>query len=574
LIDFARNNDDKYLCENKKFSITHRSNSTRLPTPAQLAELKLHVQKIDTIHLDKLTSLMSSDKQVRFNHLFELLTTPNMEPSEHMPASTLLTRHAQHLVDCCVAERATPEPTRGAGIPFVVVETKADEHGGLFERLRFIFWPKRHNEFLKRSGYECKVDLKHISAYLDRILTECGAVADVACGFFQIAIPEHARAWFRFQDADGNTFQMTRLPMGISIAVEIMQLTTETVAGSPKTCAPQHVIPNVIQHVWIDDVRITGQQHKVEIAIDRIEERARYVRMTLKHHVRGEQWLAATEYDFLGVRWDHNGKTVTLGRKTLSKLPQSIGSTMTAGAIEGLIARLIYAAGVLRIPLVQYHWALKWCTRLCNKLNRGYHDPDTLLSVPDCVRKELQRWLIAAKTAKIIDRITCRGTAVLFTDASLLGWGAILIDDAGRVLVQGAAWPTVQTESGDISKLEADAARLAINKFQDVILRLRSLELRVDNTSVLSAFRRGIARAESINIALRGVITWLAEHSVILTVSYVKSAENPADPISRGMPHSTSAVDSALRDEFRGGGGVPWRATPSQNIFDRTFAEL
>jgi hypothetical protein len=70
----------------------------------------------------------------------------------------------------------------GGGFFFFVVETKEDESGRLYDRMRPIFWPRRHNEWLSEVGYVADLPLFHTSRYIDAVRNDAGAVADFASG--------------------------------------------------------------------------------------------------------------------------------------------------------------------------------------------------------------------------------------------------------------------------------------------------------------------------------------------------------------------------------------------------------
>jgi hypothetical protein len=542
-----------------RHSITRRAHTSTIPDPQEMQTLPLHTKPVSPLNIDVARSFMSDEKNQRFGHLFEkLLCNPHMQASTDIPFSGLLSKHASQLCSHHIAERvdlSTATPTRGAGFPFVVKESKVDE-GKIIDRLRFIFWPRRHNDFLKEV-YTARVDLRHISSYIDAIRTDSAATADLACGFFQVELPSVARCWFRFRDAEGNVYQMTRLPMGISVAVEIMQMITETLIGSHLTCSPQHSFSGVTQHAFVDDFRVAGSASSVDCTVSKILQRASQMGVTFKSSL-----ARVTSYEFLGLAWNHSSHSICIGTKLRFKIPTTMSASIRLDNLESLTARLIHCSGALRLPLIDHYLTLKWVARRLNELNHGRLKLDSYLSIPPGMLNDFNRWIADARSTKIFSPRPLNPLVVIYSDASLKGWGAILINHLQQAFVTGGAWPEHlrTTDTGKIGMLEAMAISNALADFDDHIMHAKNLELRVDNTSVVAALIRGTARAESIAAALKQPVTRLAQHDIAVTVKYVKSEDNIADPVSRLLrPNLTREEVSCLYARW-GGGGIPWRS--------------
>jgi hypothetical protein len=52
---------------------------------------------------------------------------------------------------------------------------------------------------------------------------------------------------------------------------------------------------------------------------------------------------------------------------------------------------------------------------------------------------------------------------------------------------------------------------------------------------VIGAFDKGCSRNADINLSIRRSALVLATHNITLDLTYIESARNPADPISRGL---------------------------------------
>jgi hypothetical protein len=463
--------------------------------------------------------------------------------------------HAEKLVADGIAaavsrDDAIARPTKSGGTAFVVKEAKDDGH-----RLRPILDPAVLNDALD-PHYKAEMNLRFVGTYIDHVLDEAAAIGDLAISFFQIVLPDHARAWFRFSDHDGNLYEMLRLPMGHKVAAELMQLAMEAIAGCVHavTGAP-YANPRTRNDVWIDGFRCSGKRHHCQQTLARIVETAKYVGATFK-----EEPTVNDKYTFIGVAWNHPENCVTVAPKTLNKIGDDVRANAPKSYYEQLVARLIFASGALRIPLANYYFAIKIANRYANALNRG--DDDAPVDFPPSILPLLRQWVRAAHRAHYVSRKPPSDKHdTVYVDASTKGWGAYALLATGEVVIIGGAWPGNEiTDSAHMAHLEAQAVDNAWRQLRDRLMVGRNTEFKIDNSSVSAAMRRGLARAPELNVRLAATLTDLAKHSVHFTVSLVKSADNLADAPSRLLP--TSAVDTSKFNESRGvvgsvaGGGV------------------
>jgi hypothetical protein len=343
--------------------------------------------------------------------------------------------------------------------------------------------------------------------------------------------------------------------MGCRSSVEIMHLVTKVLVGHPSVCQRRFVIASL--DVYIDDFRAVGSPEHIENIINRINERSVQLNVTLKAPLR-----AVTEYTFLGFNFDHQRRTVTVAAKTLQKLPEpdAVTSSISAMALQQLVARLIFCSGGLRIPLAEYYLVIKWASRSAHNLNVGLLSPDSIVAIPSTMLAMLRIWLRQIRIPYVATPRPNNQHSVCYVDASISGWGAIIFLPDGRVFISGAAWPQRQQPytSRDINMLEARALRMAVRDFGDFIRSTRNVEFKIDNTAVKSAIPRGVARSEALNNELRPVFNDLRRHGIFATASYVESVANLADPLSRGRPALPVTRDMAnkILYERRGGAGI------------------
>ena len=328
---------------------------------------------------------------------------------------------------------------------------------------------------------------------------------------------------------------------------------TEALAGCPHAVR-DHARVNMRTHndVWIDGLRLSGNKPDVEAALQRVNSCAAVINATFK-----EAPTIAARYTFIGVDFDHKTPSARVADKTRNKLPAAAPTTARISELEVLVSRLIFAAGVVRKPLAGYYMTIKWVNRKVNSLNRTGNDE--AVEIPRSIRPQLTQWLHDARSTLTLARdaqTIFRRPDVLYTDASSYGRGAVLFSANYEVAISGAAWPDdTDTTSGNMAALEAQAVTSAIFEFADRLLIHKNVELRIDNTSVTAAVRRGVARSANVNERIAPALRWLADNDIAYTVSYVASDDNPADAPSRGKSTTSAEVAMHIPNASRGEAG-------------------
>ena len=299
-------------------------------------------------------------------------------------------------------------------------------------------------------------------------------------------------------------------------------------------------------------IRLSGRRDRVKDALQHVLATAAAINATFK-----EPPQIADKYTFIGVEFDHTTPSVRVADKTRRKLPSSSPTSSSVSELGILVSRLIFAAGVVRKPLADYYMTIKWVNRQVNALNRG--GDDKLVEIPRSLRPQLAQWLADAKTTLKLDRATPiadNNPDVLYTDASSHGYGAVLFMANGEIAISGAAWPAdVDKTSGNMAALEAQAVSNAIEEFAQRLLVRKNVELRIDNTSVVAAVRRAIARSPNVNDRIAPALRWLAQHDIAYTVSYVATGDNAADAPSRGQPSTSAEAVMHISNASRGEAG-------------------
>jgi hypothetical protein len=533
-------------------TITVRRHVAHVPNTA--AEHALPLQKVSGVlcyNMNNIRERANHKTASRLKQLQQWLYRPPGMPADPHDASipgVAVPRSKRCTPEDCeircaagVIARVSPadeedRPSRAFVNAFSVVELRPPAPDGTSrDRRRAIDHPKEQNDAVYAAGYKSEVDLRHCSSYLGAVYQSCAVVADIHASFYGLELPRGARAYYRFRDCEGNLYEITRGMMGHTVMAEIQHLITCIVAGHPDYVIERYASPCPHVDVWIDNVRYSGTHAMVTRAREQLVEASRVCNVAMQC----EQ--VATAYDFIGIAFDHEARTVRIADKTLRKLPPFIPSTMVARDLEGLIGRLIFSAAVRQEPLVNSWWTLKWARRVFNQLNRGTTKPSDIVTLNDSQQRGLQYWLSHAAQPHVVKRQLQGHEATLFTDATLGGWGAVLIFDNDRMIIAGNHFTGPQAD-GDISRKEAWAVVNALDAFAAALSAVNRLNVFVDNTAVEAALRRGMPRADSLVDPIREAWLRVCGSDMSLFVARVSSEANPADEISRGARINISKV--------------------------------
>jgi hypothetical protein len=554
--------------KSKPHSFTRRSHNSKIPTREQNETVRYHSKDVSNLRLNlqRILSLMSDSHRKRFMYLYDLTFVKSLEflkknkknnsssPTVHRRsnASSVLPKQAAQLVEHSIAARVSPADLKnslGTNKAFNVIE---EEKVGDY-RLRFILWTQELNEFLDKEGYKAEMSqLRHSSYFVDAISDECAALGDLKISFFQLLVPEEFRCALRFPDSAGDWYELLRLPMGLKPAAEIMQLICETLAGMPHACQPSAVIenktvklssPQVSTAVWIDGFRASGKRQAVEATAARIRVVGDYCNATWKNGVTVE-----TEYDFIGIHHKHRTHEGSVADKTLNKLPRgySYKTAVKVTQLEQDVSRLFFCSGVLRIVPAHYYFAIKWINRHVSRLNRPDADLEATVCPPRVVCDLLNDWLTKSRSSIHLppnkrppgSRLSKKAFDILFTDASVYGWGAYFVSASGEIAIVGGKWDkkVIDPSPEKMAQLEAMAVDLALQHFKERLLVNKNVDIRIDNTSVKFGMQKGKSKTSpALNEALKPSLDFLVSNNFMYSLAYVNTKENWADRPSRGI---------------------------------------
>ena len=159
------------------------------------------------------------------------------------------------------------------------------------------------------------------------------------------------------------------------------------------------------------------------------------------------------------------------------------------------------------------------------------------------LREEISHWLFLETWDNPLPWRDERHIQVsVATDASVSGWGATILSTIRREVFE--YWSGEEL-TWDIATKEATAINKMLLFCRDQLCNAR-VDALVDNQAVIHAWNNQGGRSAPLNNALKVLFATTAELNVLLRLSYVRSAENPADGPSRHL----SVLDYRLTDRI------------------------
>lgn len=526
---------DGYVSSVKHASITMCRKSSKVALRSDLAK-EVHLPKVAEMHVNVVKQWMNDSTLKRFNELWR--KSFSFEPKDMELANPM----------SCPVSDAMLAVKNGIAIPldaktpitchaFSVLEDKLKDVDGdwrLVERRRRIDWAQKYNdEYLH--DYKSAVDLRHHSAYFHRCLNDCGATFDLKASFYQVPLPNSRL--FTFKDEMNNVYGLTRMPMGICTAPELMQLLTCTIAGDPLHAKPEFSAKTAVD-VWIDNVLFSGSAEKVEAQEAIFKQRAALASATINAN---DSLGSNGRQTFIGINFDFKNKTIDWSSKTAHKIGAlSFSPKMVLGELESAVSRLMYASSIKAVRIASYYWAFKLMRRLLSDVNAGRKKREDVVEVNCAALQHLRSWKadLLKCPARNLAKDSVGKRYTLYSDASNEGWGAVLIDEeTQQVWVTGERWKGHYVQA-HINVKEAAGLRLGIAAFKQLIGAI--VDPLVDNTSALGAIEKGYSPSYELNQEILAIHHTVTNLNVKLrSPRYVKSSQNPADFWSRHFDGKT-----------------------------------
>ncbi|KAF8299496.1 hypothetical protein TcYC6_0067200 [Trypanosoma cruzi] len=228
--------------------------------------------------------------------------------------------------------------------------------------------------------------------------------------------------------------------MGYKASPEILQIiTVSTIAVVTTVAHPLWAAPPLVRvDVWIDNIRITVSKSDVTLWEAQVLRNADGCHATMGE----DRESGAAQHTFLGVRFDHTQRAVSLSEKfvrSVRAMPALNSSTIAE--MEVMASRLLYAAAILCTRLSDYYFFIKAVRRRLSALNQGIVQETSPANLPPSAvgLGEGLRHIIENNRKRVIRPAENASTAII-TDASLHGCGAVFIPDPGDVKIVGGKW--------------------------------------------------------------------------------------------------------------------------------------
>jgi hypothetical protein len=394
-------------------------------------------------------------------------------------------------------------------------------------RRRFILWPRFLNQVLPRYGGKSLIgDVANLFAVAPGSHIRS---FDLQASFFQIPLPVAMRKYLAFQ-VGRRFFAAAKMPMGIFFAPEIMHT---VVAILVESCIPAEQASEVHCNFFIDNIRFHGTNvDHVNAAAEAFLARCRFIKATVREEPPDV---------FLGATVDPSTGKVGCTPSSLEKLAAAGQKVLasehcTLGELREYLSRLFWASRILRISPAMHYAAIKCARRRFSQLADSPNEAKT--SIWPCARESFAVWQQSIMDHQPVQHLffgvensRVGEVLTLFTDASLSGYGAVLLSDDGSVDTFQGTWSA--TDPSEINQLEMRTVSLASDHWSGRLCAAREIVLVMDNTSCLSTLKKGSAHSWALNRELRSALRSLPD-STPVTVAYLASSLNPADALSRG----------------------------------------
>ncbi|KAL7289949.1 hypothetical protein TKK_0016333 [Trichogramma kaykai] len=406
-------------------------------------------------------------------------------------------------------------PTENQFISQIFIIPKADKSPRLILNL------KKLNEFIETVHFKME-NYKTVVHLLDRYMYMTSI--DIKGAFYLVPIHEAHRKFLRFK-FQGKLYEFTCLVFGINIAPYIFTKLLKPVVSHLRS-------QGVLSVMYIDDILLLGKSSTVcSQAFNATANLLTKLGFLLNDKCKE---IPEQECVYLGFLFNSKDMTLELPVGKREKMLKLISkfSKKHKGSIREyaqFIGSLIACC-----PALEYSWMhVRNFERSKLTASRNNHDNYEAVVNLTLDPIDLKWWrdniLVGKKdiTVKPFD-------AVIFSDASLTGWGAVL----GEKKANGF-W-TQEERRFHINYLEIKAAFNGLKCFASSLKDCHVL-LRIDNTTAIAYINKsGGTQHEHLNDITRQLLHWCEKRTLKIFASYISSKDNfLADAESRKLEPET-----------------------------------
>lgn len=382
--------------------------------------------------------------------------------------------------------------------------------------VRVIFNMKTFNElYIERIHF--KMDTIRDALLL--VTPQCFfASIDLKHAYFSVPIARHFRHMFRFRWG-GHTHQFTCLPQGFAPAPRIFTKLLKPALAHLRSLGIQ-VICYIDDCLFISDCPVTLKE-QVLYALKLFD------RLGLTVHPSKSVIEPAQCIEFLGFDLDSRSMLSCLTRRKQDKIHSlatslSTQATVTIRDLAGIIGNLVAAdPGVTLGPL--HYKALE--IERNDHLSRNHGNYEAVIQLSPEARNSLQWW--ASNIHSLSRPIQVAEPAFeIFTDASLIGWGARMGDQN-----TGGQW--AESELVHINQLELKAAFLAVKALCKT-LHDTHVKIRSDNSTTVACINKAGSTKRALLAITYEFLNWALERNIVISAAHIPGVANiDADRESR-----------------------------------------
>ncbi len=340
---------------------------------------------------------------------------------------------------------------------------------------------------------------------------------DFSGWYYSLAVGELVQPFLCFRVGD-KVYTHKRGPMGHKWFVFIAHTITKVLAWDP-TVDIDVIIDNVFY--------ASNDADTLEKARTGFIERSTFVHATL-----GEATLVATSATYRGMIITM-GHHVAVKPSWLAKLECRItlccAPEATAAMIFSVGGMLSWLRGVLAAPVLDDYWLWRTVAKAAS-----LEQWKTIALPPHTVTalKAITQWASTSPTREITT--VHRPPALIITDAMLAKpvgrWGAMTVTSTLRCF--GGLFPLPLCKVASIADLETAAIYLTLRASPG--LRHMAIHALTDNQVTDQVLRKRRCSAWRLHAFCRAIHASVSALGSTLTTSWIPSAENPTDGISRG----------------------------------------
>jgi hypothetical protein len=356
------------------------------------------------------------------------------------------------------------------------------------------------------------------------------ASLDLVKGFYNIPLHADHRQYFAFK-WHGQFYWFLALPMGLK---EAPRLFTVILKALLKVARER----GYSIFAYIDDTFLRGLSYQETLRAIQFFARLLQSAGFLLHPDKSV-FVPSTRIKFLGFIVDSMTMTVELPVDKQVKLFREVRQLRSA-VIKGVPVKIRKLAKVLGFLIsctfatkygLAHYRTLEWEKQ---RLLTSYGSWEEKVVISTCIVEDLDWWLsLSTPIFRYFE--PQRVSHVITTDASTSsGWGAI----CGSQRVAGV-WPP--QESFAIGLLELRATVRASQHLQ-FDWENANVHFRIDNQVALSCVNKLGGRNEELNAEARVLWRILESNNAFAHATYIPTADNPADSLSRIMTRSKASL--------------------------------